>query len=112
MLLFTNNVPKYLWGEVLLTTTYLINRVPTKIFNFIFRTPLSTFKDVFPTSKLTSDLPLKAFRCSAFIHIHDQNRGNLDPRARKCVFVGYAPTQKGYKCYDLSSKKVKKCLLH
>ncbi|KAK2968930.1 hypothetical protein RJ640_013461 [Escallonia rubra] len=49
---------------------------------------------------------MSIFGCSAFIHVHDQNRGKLDPRARKCVFVGYAPTQKGYKCYDPCSKKM------
>lgn len=27
-LLFTNNVPKYLWGQKVTTTTYLVNRMP------------------------------------------------------------------------------------
>jgi hypothetical protein len=29
----------------------------------------------------------------------------LDPRSLKCVFVGYSPTQKGYKCYHPPSRK-------
>lgn len=58
-LLFTNNVPKYLWGDALLTATYLINRMPTKILNF--KTPLNVLKDSYPISKLSSDLPLKVF---------------------------------------------------
>ncbi|KAK2987530.1 hypothetical protein RJ640_030199 [Escallonia rubra] len=78
--------------------------MPTKVLDF--QTPLSVLKASFPTSRLTSDLPLKVFGCSAFVRIHDQNRGKLDPRARKCVFVGYAPTQKGYKCYDPCSRKM------
>lgn len=51
-------------------------------------------------SRLTSDLPLWVFRCVAYVHIHNHNRDKLDPRAIKCVFLGYSPTQKGYKCFD------------
>ena len=29
----------------------------------------------------------------------------MDPRATKCVFLGFSPTQKGFKCYDPSSGK-------
>ncbi|EOY19350.1 Uncharacterized protein TCM_044423 [Theobroma cacao] len=32
--------------------------------------------------------------------------GKLNPLVRKCGFVGYAPTHKGYKCYDPRSKKM------
>jgi hypothetical protein len=91
-LCFTNKVPIYLWGEAILTATYLINRMPSRVLNF--KTPLQVFTNCNPISRLSSTLPLKNFGCTAFVHIHDHNRGKLDPRARKCVFVGYAPTQK------------------
>ena len=29
----------------------------------------------------------------------------LDLRAVKCVFMGYSPTQKGYKCFDPNKQK-------
>ena len=32
--------------------------------------------------------------------------GKLDPQAVKCVFVGYASTQKGYKCWDPIGKRL------
>ena len=45
------------------------------------------------------------FGSLVFIHNHSPHRGKLDPRALKCVFVGYSPTQKGYKCFHPPSKK-------
>uniref|UniRef100_A0A0V0GJR5 Putative ovule protein n=1 Tax=Solanum chacoense TaxID=4108 RepID=A0A0V0GJR5_SOLCH len=90
-LIFTSGVPKFLWGEALLTSTYLINRMPSRVLDF--KTPFSMFKTYFPTSRLTTDLPLRVFGCSVFVHVHvhDHNRSKLDPRAKKSIFVGDAP---------------------
>ena len=41
----------------------------------------------------------------SFVHVHSPNRGKLDPRALKCICAGYSLTQKGYKCYQPSSKR-------
>ena len=78
--------------------------MPSRILKF--KTPLSVFQNIYPSTRLISDLPLKIFGCTAFIHNHDHSRGKLDPRATRCVFVGYAPTKKGYKCFDPISKKM------
>ena len=77
--------------------------MPSKVLNF--ETPLNIFHKLYPMNKCSSTLPLKIFGCTAFVHIHDHNRGKLKPRAQKCVFVGYASNKKGYKCFDLVSKK-------
>ena len=103
-LLFPNQVPKYLWGEVVLTATYLINRMPNKVLNF--ETPFDVFHKFLPTNRVSSSLPLKIFECTAFVHIHSHNRGKLEPHATKCVFVGFAPTQRRYKCFEPISKKM------
>jgi len=52
-----------------------------------------------------SHIPLKAFGCSAFVHLHHQFRSKLDPKSIKCIFLGYSPHQKGYKCYSPKYKK-------
>ena len=103
-LLFSTKVPKYLWGEAVLTDAYLINCMPSKPLQF--QTLLHVFKEYFPMARVSADLPLKIFGCTAFVHEHKQIE-KLDPCAIKCVFIGYSPTQKGYKC--LIQNKIKNC---
>jgi hypothetical protein len=94
------HAPKSYWGDSLLIATYLINRMPSRILYFktpleVLSPPLSTSKCVFP----------KVFGCVCFVHIHSPTWGKLDPCALKCIFVGYSPTQKEYKCYNPPSWK-------
>jgi hypothetical protein len=86
-----------------LTASYLINQMPTRVLQYI--TPLDCFKKEFPASRITSELPLKIFGCTVFVHIPNKSRSKLDPRAEKCVFLGYAPNQKGYKCFNPQTRK-------
>jgi transposase InsO family protein len=99
-LMIDMHVPKSYWGDALLTAAYLINRMPSRVLEF--KTPLEVLSPPFSTSKGVSP---KVFGCVCFVHIHGQTLGKLDPRALKCVFVGYSPTQKGYKCYHPHSRK-------
>ncbi|BAT89058.1 hypothetical protein VIGAN_05273900 [Vigna angularis var. angularis] len=62
---------------------------------------LSSF---YPNLSTTNNLKPRVFGCISYVHIHNTDRGKLDPRALKCVFVGYSLTQKGYKCYHPPSK--------
>lgn len=87
-IMFSMNVPKYLWGDVL-TACYLINRMPTRVLNF--ETPLNSMKKIFPMCRLYSELLLKIFGCTCFVCIPQIFRFKLDPTVEKCVFVGYAP---------------------
>ena len=76
--------------------------MPSRILKF--RTLVQTFLEHFPKSLLLSQIPLRVFEYSAFVHIHSQHRGKLDARAKKCIFVGYSSNKKGFKCYCPSSK--------
>ena len=98
-MLFSAQAPKPFWGEAILTAAYLINRLPTQVLNK--QSPvevLSSPSDLFA-------IPPKVFGCVCFVHNHSPTRGKLDPRAIKCVFLGYSPTQKGYKCYHPPTRK-------
>ena len=102
--MFQSNVPKHFWGEAILTTTFLINHMPSRVIGFL--TPIHVFSQVFPHNRLVYEIPLRVFGCTSFVHVYSQNITKLDPRALKTFFLGYSPTQKGYKCYDPLTRKM------
>ena len=59
----------------------------------------------YPDLRISNGFTPRVFGCTAFVHVHNNNRGKLDPRAIKCIFVGYSSTQKGYKCYHPQAKR-------
>ena len=82
--MFYMNIPKYLWGDAILTASYLINWMPTRVLQYI--TPLDCLKKEFPGSRIHSGLPLKKFGCTVFVHIPNKSRSKLDPRAENVSF--------------------------
>ena len=56
-------------------------------------------------ASLSSNLPPRIFGCTVFVHINPNHSSKLDPRAHKCVFIGYSPHQKGYKCYSPTTQQ-------
>ena len=91
-LMFSTHVPKFFWGEAILTAAYLINRMPSRILDF--QTPCQILLQSFPNTRIISTIPFKVFGCLAFVHVHQQHRDKLDPRALTCIFLWYSPTQK------------------
>lgn len=92
-LMFSMNVPKYLWSEAVLTATYLINRMPSQVLDW-----KSPYEILNGENKYI--VPPKVFGCVCFVRDHRLTVGKLDPRAVKCVFVGYSATQKDYMCWS------------
>ena len=43
----------------------------------------------------------------AYVHIPDEKRKKLDPKSEKCILVEYSLEQKGYKCFNPSTQKVR-----
>ena len=67
-IMFTTNVLKIYWGEAILTASYLINRMPSRVLKF--KTPISVFLDSYPQKHLvTSNFALKTFGCTAFVYL-------------------------------------------
>ena len=91
-LMFTMNVPNFLWGEAVKTATYLINHMPLRVLDNKSPAELLLNSNDFIVAP-------KVFGCVCFVHDYRNDVRKLDPRVVKCVFVGYSPTQKGYRCW-------------
>ncbi|GAB2275344.1 hypothetical protein Dimus_039125 [Dionaea muscipula] len=96
-LMFTSNLPKGFWGEALNTAAYLINRSPNTVLNL--KCPEEIWSGRQPTLN-----HLRTFGCLAYAH---RSEGKLEPRAVKCVFLGYQEGTKGYRLWERSSGGVK-----
>ena len=50
---------------------------------------------------------LRVFGCVYFVLLHDHEKNKLQSRSRLCCFLGYGIGQKGYRCYDSISKRLR-----
>ncbi|MCO5561419.1 hypothetical protein L7F22_015040 [Adiantum nelumboides] len=92
--------PEYYWAEAVHTSVYIMNRTPTAVIHGM--TPEERF-----TGKNPKLSHLKVFGCLAYVHIPDELRFKMDPKAKKCVFIGYSLEKKGYQCYNLVTREIK-----
>ena len=103
-LMIVANMPRNLWGFGVLTVVYLNNRVPTQVLNW--KSPLELLETKFPNIQQRENLKPRIFGCVGYVLSYDVNKDKLSPRAHRCVFIGYSNTQKGYKLYHPSTKRV------
>ena len=78
----------------------MINRCPSVAIGF--KTPEELWCRTPPNYE-----HLGIFGCVAFAHV---NQGKLEPRARRCMFLGYPEGVKGYKLWFQDEKSVK-CII-
>ena len=99
MLYHTAKVSPSLWAEAVSTAAYLRNRCPT-----------SSFPGATPYERWFGEKPdvghLRVFGCEVYVHVPDEKRRKLDPKAVKGVFVGYPAGMKGYKVFLPESKSM------
>ena len=74
------------------TATYLINHMPLRVLDNKYPAELLLNSNDFIVAP-------KVFGCICFVHDYRNDVRKFDPRAVRCVFVGYSPTQKGYRCW-------------
>ncbi len=93
------HIPLKHWDDAFLTACYLINRLPTPLFNHT--TPYKALFHSPPNYSL-----LKVFGCACWPNLRPYNSNKLQPCSFRCVFLGYSPIHKGYKCLHISLGRV------
>ncbi|KAJ9536784.1 hypothetical protein OSB04_un000008 [Centaurea solstitialis] len=77
------------WGEALLTSCYILNRVPSKRSQ---KTPYELWKE--RTPKLDY---LRIWGCRAIVGLPESKKRKLGDKGIECIFLGYAQNSKAYR---------------
>lgn len=97
-LFFHSSVPHIYWNDAFLTSTYLINRLPTASLG------------ISPHEKLHQQAPdfsfFKIFGCACFTFLQPFNKHKLDFRSKLCIFLSYKNLLRYYKCLNLNSSHI------
>uniref|UniRef100_A0A2N9I3U8 Integrase catalytic domain-containing protein n=1 Tax=Fagus sylvatica TaxID=28930 RepID=A0A2N9I3U8_FAGSY len=99
-LLISASIPERFWGEAALTAVYTINRIPSPTTHK--KSPFELLYD-----KLPDYSSLRVFGCVCFVSLPSHERNKLEPRSRLCCFLGYGISQKGFRCYDPISRRLR-----
>ena len=90
------------WANAVMTVVFLINRMSALVIDY--QTPLRMLSRFHSIPSVLNLCP-RIFGCICYVHVHSHLRDKLDPRALKCVFLGYSNSQKVYKCFRPSLGK-------
>ncbi|KAM1862492.1 hypothetical protein ACFX14_002947 [Malus domestica] len=98
-MLIEKAVPFEFWAEAVNTAMYIFNKCPTKSFD------KKAHFEAYSGRKLRIK-HLRVFCSICYAHIPSHLRQKLDETSVKCIFLGYGTCEKGYRLYDLDSKKM------
>lgn len=99
-LLHHARLPPQFWAEAVATAVCIKNRCPHKAVDGN-KTPEEAYSNNKP------DLShLRVFGCDAYALLQDGHRHKMDPKSRRCVFIGYTAVPGTYRLYDPVTHKV------
>ena len=93
------SIPLKYWEDAFVAATYLINRTPSRVINY--ETPLERLFQQKPDYS-----SLRVFGCACWPNLRPYNTHKFQFRSKQCVFLGYSPLHKGFKCLDPSTGRV------
>lgn len=86
-LIFTMNVPKFLWSKAVKMTPSWLTACHLGWHVWNLRMTWFFTENKFP-------VPPKVFGCTCFVRDHRPSVNKLDPQAVKCIFIGYSLGQR------------------
>jgi hypothetical protein len=92
-------LPNTFWAEAVYTAVYILNRCPTRAVQD--KTPIEIWCGKKPSAK-----HLRVFGSICYIHVPIQKRHKLEDKTTKGIFLGYSTQSKGYRIYNLQTKKL------
>nr|KYP63279.1 Copia protein [Cajanus cajan] len=96
--LFEKGLLKTFWAEAVNTSIYLLNLLPTKALKG--KTPYEAWCGRKPLVE-----HLKIFGCVCYTHVPHVKSDKLDHKCEVGIFLGYNINSKGYRVYNLETKK-------
>ena len=88
-MMISSRLPQNLWGEALLSTNYILNKLPHKKLD---KTPYTLWKGWSPSYKY-----LKAWGCLAKVMVPIPKRIKIGPKTIDCIFICYAINSSAYR---------------
>jgi histone deacetylase 1/2 len=98
-MLIHSGAPLSFWAEALQTAAYLLNRRPCRA------TGTTTPHDLLLGVPPRYD-ELRVFGCLCYPNTTSTSAHKLSPRSVACVFLGYPGDHRGYRCYDVDTRRV------
>jgi len=109
MLLTLNNVVRTLLIHAAMPPPYLAEALSTAMF-LTNRWPSSSKNNGIPYHLLHHKMPdysiLRVFGCLCYPNLSAMTHHKLSPHSTTCVFLDYLSSQKGYRCLDVSNRKI------
>ncbi|RVW46387.1 Retrovirus-related Pol polyprotein from transposon TNT 1-94 [Vitis vinifera] len=88
-MLISSSLPQNMWGEAILTTNYLLNKVPKKKAE---KTPYELWKGRKPSYTY-----LRMWGCLAKVAVPPPKKVKIGPKTIDCIFIGYAHNSNAYR---------------
>ena len=95
-MLLSSGLPQNMWGEAILSSNYLLNKVPRKKED---KTPYELWKGRRPSYKY-----LRVWGCLAKVAVPTPKKTKIGPKTVDCIFIGYAHNSNAYRFLVHESK--------